>query len=130
MLAIPTGEVGTSHGGTSLADIRHTVPPGVLVGGDPAQTVDETSATYGAFPLMFGLVALVTFLLLARGLRSILLPAKAVLLNALSVANAGEYAVRHNPPPFYTSLAGCSTFDVPYTQLAGDLAANTLPAFS
>ncbi len=86
VLAIPTGEVGTSHGGTSLADIRHTVPPGVLVGGDPAQTVDETSATYAAFPLMFGLVALVTFLLLARGLRSILLPAKAVLLNALSVA--------------------------------------------
>src|SRR5260221_6099186 len=35
---------------------------------------------------MFGLVALVTFLMLARGLRSILLPAKAVLLNALSVA--------------------------------------------
>jgi len=88
VLAIPTNEVGTSQGGTSLADIRHTVPPGVLVGGDPAQTVDETSATYGAFPLMFGLVALVTFLLLARGLRSILLPAKAVLLNALSVAAA------------------------------------------
>jgi len=86
VLAIPTNEVGTSHGGTSLADIRRTVPPSALVGGDPAQTVDETSVTYGAFPLMFGLVALVTFLLLARGLRSMLLPAKAVLLNALSVA--------------------------------------------
>src|SRR5260370_22981526 len=35
---------------------------------------------------MFGVVAIVTFLLLARGLKSILLPAKAVLLNALSVA--------------------------------------------
>jgi phosphatidylinositol-3-phosphatase len=45
-------------------------------------------------------------------------------------ANAWEYPVRHNPPPYYSSLAGCSTFDVPYTQLAGDLAANTLPAFS
>jgi RND superfamily putative drug exporter len=88
VLAIPASEVGTSRGGTSLADIRHTVPPGVLVGGDAAQTVDETSATYGAFPLMFGLVALVTFVLLARGLKSILLPAKAVLLNALSVAAA------------------------------------------
>ena len=88
VLAIPASEVGTSHGGTSLADVRHTVPRGDLVGGDAAQTVDETSATYGAFPLMFGLVALVTFVLLARGLRSILLPAKAVLLNALSVAAA------------------------------------------
>jgi RND superfamily putative drug exporter len=36
--------------------------------------------------LLFAVVAIVTFLLLARGLKSILLPAKAVLLNALSVA--------------------------------------------
>ena len=49
-------------------------------------TLDEVSSTYGAFPLLFGLVAIVTFVLLARGLKSILLPAKAVLLNALSVA--------------------------------------------
>jgi len=48
--------------------------------------IDEVSTTYGAFPLLFGVVALVTFLLLARGLKSILLPAKAVVLNALSVA--------------------------------------------
>jgi phosphatidylinositol-3-phosphatase len=45
-------------------------------------------------------------------------------------ANSGEYAVRHNPPPYYTTLAGCSTLDVPYTQLATDLASNSLPAFS
>jgi RND superfamily putative drug exporter len=86
VLALPTNEVGTAHGGTSLADIRHTVPQGALVGGDAAQQIDETNITYGAFPLMVGLVALVTFGLLARGLRSILLPVKAVLLNALSVA--------------------------------------------
>ena len=86
VLAIPTNEVGTSQGGTSLADIRHTVPSGVLVGGQPAQQVDEVSSTYGAFPLMLAVVAVVTFLLLARGLKSILLPLKAVLLNTLSVA--------------------------------------------
>jgi RND superfamily putative drug exporter len=85
VLAIPTNEIGTAHGGTSLADIRHTVPRGALVGGDPAQKIDETNITYGAFPLMVAIVAAVTFLLLARGLRSILLPVKAVLLNALSV---------------------------------------------
>lgn len=44
--------------------------------------------------------------------------------------NSGEYAVRHNPPPYFTSLSGCSTNDVPYSQLASDLSANTLPAFS
>lgn len=44
--------------------------------------------------------------------------------------NAGEYAVRHNPPPYYTTLKECEVKDVPYTQLAGDLAGGTLPAFS
>jgi hypothetical protein len=44
--------------------------------------------------------------------------------------NAGEYAVRHNPPPYFTTLGECATKDVPYTQLAGDLAGGTLPAFS
>ena len=45
-------------------------------------------------------------------------------------ANDGEYAVRHNPPPYYTSLNNCSTNDVPYSQFATDLANGTLPAFS
>jgi phospholipase C len=45
-------------------------------------------------------------------------------------SNSGEYAVRHNPPPYYTTLTGCATNDVPFPQLATDLANNTLPAFS
>ena len=45
-------------------------------------------------------------------------------------ANSGEYAVRHNPPPYYTTLTGCATLDVPYTQLSADLGNNALPAFS
>jgi phospholipase C len=45
-------------------------------------------------------------------------------------ANSGEYAVRHNPPPYYATLTGCSTLDVAYPQLASDLASNSLPAFS
>ena len=44
--------------------------------------------------------------------------------------NAGEYAVRHNPPPYYTKLSECAVRDVPYTQLSADLANNALPAFS
>jgi hypothetical protein len=44
--------------------------------------------------------------------------------------NSGEYAVRHNPPPYYSALTGCSGSDVPYSQLATDLAARKLPAFS
>ena len=45
-------------------------------------------------------------------------------------SNAGLYAVRHNPPAYYTSLPGCGSRDVSYSQLATDLAHNTLPAFS
>ncbi|AUG82037.1 MmpL domain-containing protein [Kitasatospora sp. MMS16-BH015] len=86
VIAIPRHEIGTDSGGTSLTDIRATVPPGALVGGDGALNVDLVQTTYGSFPLLFGIVAVVTFLLLARGMRSILLPAKAVLLNMLSVA--------------------------------------------
>lgn len=45
-------------------------------------------------------------------------------------SDSGEYAVRHDPPPYYTTLKGCSTFDVPYTRLASDLSSGSLPSFS
>ena len=45
-------------------------------------------------------------------------------------SNSGEYAVRHNPPPYYEKLPGCDSHDAPYAQLATDLAANDVPAFS
>ncbi len=88
VVALPQHEVGSSQGGSALSDIRRSVPTGALVGGEGALGIDQVNSTYGAFPLLFALVAIATFLLLARGLKSILLPAKAVLLNALSVAAA------------------------------------------
>jgi phosphatidylinositol-3-phosphatase len=45
-------------------------------------------------------------------------------------SDSGAYSVSHNPAPYYTSLSGCASRDVPYTQLATDLAQGTLPAFS
>jgi len=45
-------------------------------------------------------------------------------------SSSGAYSVSHNPAPYYTSLSGCASHDVPYTQLATDLAHNALPAFS
>jgi len=44
--------------------------------------------------------------------------------------NANPYAVRHNPPPYFTSLADCATNDVPYSELAVELQADALPAFA
>ena len=46
------------------------------------------SAIYGSFPEMIALIAILTFLLLARAFRSLLLPLKAVVLNVISVAAA------------------------------------------
>ncbi len=59
-----------------------------MVGGRDAQTADLADAIYSSFPVMLVLIAVITFVLLARAFRSILLPLKAVLLNVLSVAAA------------------------------------------
>lgn len=60
----------------------------VAVGGFSSQNQDFIDAVYGNFPLMIGLIAFITFILLARAFRSILLPIKAVILNVISVAAA------------------------------------------
>jgi phospholipase C len=44
--------------------------------------------------------------------------------------DSDDYAARHNPPPYYTSLVGCSQRDLPLTDLGSDLKAGSLPAFS
>ena len=62
--------------------------PGVRVGGQPAGNADFVDTVYGSFPLMIALIAVSTFVLLARAFRSLLLPAKAILLNVLSIAAA------------------------------------------
>jgi RND superfamily putative drug exporter len=61
--------------------------PGVLgVAGLGTAQVDFLHAVYGNFPLMLSLIALLTFVLLIRAFRSLLLPLKAVLLNLISLA--------------------------------------------
>jgi RND superfamily putative drug exporter len=63
--------------------------PAVLgVTGSGPASVDFSNAIYGSFPLLLALVALVTFVVLARAFRSLLLAAKAVILNLASLAAA------------------------------------------
>jgi phospholipase C len=45
-------------------------------------------------------------------------------------SSSGDYAASHNAPPYYETLSGCASRDVPYGRLAGDLAGNALPSFS
>ena len=61
--------------------------PGVVgVAGVGPTVLDYINAVYKKFPYSLGLIALVTFILLVRTFRSILLPIKAVLLNIVSVS--------------------------------------------
>jgi uncharacterized membrane protein YdfJ with MMPL/SSD domain len=59
-----------------------------LAGGGPPQGVDFLDRAYGYFPWLVLAVLLLTYFLLLRAFRSLLLPLKAVLLNLLSVAAA------------------------------------------
>jgi RND superfamily putative drug exporter len=70
-----------------------SVPGGAEVGGNTAQNKDFVTAVYGNFPLMLGLIALLTFVLLARAFRSIVLAAKAVVLNIVSLGASYGFLV-------------------------------------
>jgi RND superfamily putative drug exporter len=72
----------------AVRTVAHDTGADVRVGGIVAQNSDFNAAVYGGFPVMAGLIALLTFILLARAFRSLLLPLKAVVLNVLSVAAA------------------------------------------
>ncbi len=67
---------------TELADSTDGV---VGVAGLGADQVDFLHAVYGNLPLMLLLISLLTYVLLVRAFRSLLLPLKAVLLNLVSL---------------------------------------------
>jgi RND superfamily putative drug exporter len=73
---------------SDLRDVAHQASPQARVGGSGPLNADFIDAVYGSFPLMIALISVLTFLLLARAFRSLLLPAKAIVLNVLSVGAA------------------------------------------
>jgi len=86
---IPTAETVDSENAqvvNRVTDANSSVDGFVGVAGAGAIVLDYIDAVYGSFPLVLTLIALVTFLLLARAFRSLLLPLKAVILNIISVA--------------------------------------------
>jgi putative drug exporter of the RND superfamily len=86
---IPTEDGNSPAGRETLDRIRATALPGdVKIGGEAAQGADFIDAVYANFPLLLALISVLTFLLLARAFRSLILPLKAVLLNLLSVGAA------------------------------------------
>ncbi|MDQ3104536.1 MAG: MMPL family transporter [Actinomycetota bacterium] len=87
---LPT-EVTVDSSGTDLVNsirsaVEGSVDSEVFITGLGATVEDYFSAVYDNFPYVLALIALITFLLLVRTFRSVLLPLKAVVLNLLSLA--------------------------------------------
>jgi RND superfamily putative drug exporter len=94
LIVIGRHEYGQEAAQQFVKRVRNTIVPAaqfpsrtrLLVGGGPAQGVDFLQRSYRAFPWLVLAVLALTYLLLLRVFRSLLLPLKAVLLNVLSVS--------------------------------------------
>ncbi|MFJ9244889.1 MMPL family transporter [Streptomyces sp. NPDC101776] len=71
---------------SSVREATRKLPGYIGVTGRGAVVLDYQRAVFDDFPYVLGLIALVTYVLLVRTFRSLLLPLKAVLLNLVSVA--------------------------------------------
>jgi RND superfamily putative drug exporter len=96
--AFGTEDGSSRDAAKTVSGLRHDVLPGierelggstsVTLGGVPAESRDFISAVYGKFPYVLLFVLLLTFVLLMRAFRSVLLPLKAVVLNLISLGAA------------------------------------------
>ena len=88
---IPVAESSVPAGQTTIAGLEQSLlgrPHVIGIGGDGAALIDFNHAVYGDFPLMLAIISVATFLLLTRAFRSVLLAAKAVIFNLISLAAA------------------------------------------
>jgi putative drug exporter of the RND superfamily len=94
----PSSDSASSSSAGTISRLQHDVLPGlqngagvsthVTLAGVPPEDRDFVHAVYGKFPYVLTFVILLTFLLLMRAFRSILLPLKAVVLNLVSLGAA------------------------------------------
>jgi RND superfamily putative drug exporter len=88
LVAIPENETVNSKSIQVVRDVQHVLDGEQGVTGSTglgAAQIDFLHAVYGNFPLMLAIIALLTYLLLVRAFRSLLLPLKAIILNLLSL---------------------------------------------
>jgi len=96
LVVVGRHEYGARDAQSFVGRLRRTIIPAArfpagtqtLVGGGAAQGVDFLHRSYAAFPWLVLAVLGLTYVLLVRAFRSLLLPLKAVLLNLLSVASS------------------------------------------
>jgi RND superfamily putative drug exporter len=82
-VVLPRDEGSTDAGKATIERVRDTTPG--LVGGAGAVELDAEHALYRPFPYLLAAISLITFVLLARAFRSLLLALKAIVLNLLSM---------------------------------------------
>jgi putative drug exporter of the RND superfamily len=87
--AFPSTDGATKEVRGTIKDIRAELKgTGGTLGGVAAEDRDFVAAVYSNFPYVLGFVVLLTFILLARAFRSLVLPLKAVILNLVSLMAA------------------------------------------
>ena len=94
--AIPAADGASKTAKRAISNLQHDVLPTlqadtglrVTLGGVAAEDQDFVHAVYGNFPYVLLFVVLLTFLLLARAFRSVVLALKAVILNLVSLGAA------------------------------------------
>lgn len=85
---LPSTGPSTAATGATIDRIRHALPAGSLVGGAAAENHDLQQALSSRTPLVFGVLAVMGFLLLLAALGAPFIAAAGVALTALSVAGA------------------------------------------
>jgi RND superfamily putative drug exporter len=86
--AIPSADGSSKAVRGTISRVKDVLPPGASLGGVAPEDRDFVHAVYGTFPYVLLFVILLTYVLLARAFRSLLLPLKAVVLNLVSLGAA------------------------------------------
>ena len=86
--AFPSSDGASKSVRATISRVKSTLPQNASLGGVAPEDRDFVHAVYGNFPYVLGFVVLLTFLLLTRAFRSLLLPLKAVILNLVSLGAA------------------------------------------
>jgi RND superfamily putative drug exporter len=122
LLAVPTEEMTNSSTTAPVKEARDEMEkiPGVIgVSGSGATQLDYLDAVFGNAPMVFAIIALLTFLLLARAFHSVVLALKALVLNVISLAAifgvlTWFWQQGHGSEPIFDIAAtGAITFWVP-----------------
>ncbi|OLD97926.1 MAG: hypothetical protein AUG91_10370 [Actinobacteria bacterium 13_1_20CM_4_69_9] len=86
--AIPSDDGSSKAVRGTIDRVKDALPPGATLGGVAPEDRDFVHAVYGNFGYVLLFVVLLTYVLLARAFRSLLLPLKAVILNLVSLGAA------------------------------------------